>query len=160
MTGDECFFWFSGISGSDEMPVTEAPSSGNGNWNGRLKTARQRQPRTLLVSLLEPVFEEDAVAAFPEIPEEPFFVEHRRCADMFRAASTVGHCHSQFIRPIGIDPQHPRAIHGSYLRARPEPRPDNSLGWTAIPTSLALLRAGSFGAARLRMTRHGLRASG
>ena len=29
----------------------------------------------------------------------------------------------------------------------------NCLGWTAIPTSLALLRAGSFGASRLRMTR-------
>ena len=145
MTGDECFFWFSGISGSDEMPVTEAPSSGNGNWNGRLKTARQRQLRTLLVSLLEPVVEEDAVAAFPEIPEEPFFcgttVGVQICSERRQRS---GHSHSPFIRPIGIDPQHPRAIHGSYLRARPEPRPDNSLGWTAIPTSLALLRAGSF----------------
>jgi len=44
------------------MPLTEAPPSGNGIERST-ETARQRQLRALLVSLLEPIFEEDAVEA-------------------------------------------------------------------------------------------------
>jgi len=143
------------------MPVTEAPSSGNGNWNGRLKTARQRQPRTLLVSLLEPVFEEDAVAAFPGNPWRTFFcgttVGVQICSELRQRS---GHCHSQFYPP------HPHwsatsACNSRFLPSRQAGASAGQQPWMdSDPYVAALLRAGSFGAARLRMTRHGLRASG